>query len=153
MHQLSTYILLLAIASTQLFGSTAMWTLRCADAGCQCSTHSKSKGSCCCSGRSPHEAKPCCASEAASCCDKESGLQYETPGSPTVCRCGCEDSSQPIPAQSESSSKELIRLHRRASMAGFCAGAAHARATVSPARSCFFYSGLSAQSLYCCWVI
>ena len=154
MYQFTTYILLSAVVASQLFSSTALQTMRCADRGCQCSVEEKSGGSCCCSGEATSEAKSCCAEKkAASCCDSERGSAQEADSSSTLCQCGCDDSSHPAPAQSNSSFDELVRLLSEASSSESIASISDSR-TFSPApQSRFFYDGVSAQPLYCCWVI
>ena len=154
MHRISTYILLFAVIAAQLFGGSAMRTA-CADAGCQCSVQSKSSGNCCCSGKKSNDAKSCCTSKKTSnSCDSNSGsLQRQAHGARTVCHCGCEDSSQPIPAQPDAPSDELTRLLCQSSTVVHFSTLPETRAFESAAQSSTFYGGLSAQPLYCSWLI
>ena len=154
MNQLSTYILLSAVVVSQLFSTTALQMMRCADRGCQCSVEEKSSGNCCCSGESTNEDKSCCAEKrAASCCDGKRGSQLETKNSSTVCQCGCDDTSQPVPAQSNSSLDELVRSLSEALSTKSIASISGTRTFTPAPQSRIFYDGVSAQPLYCCWVI
>ena len=154
MRQFPTYILLLAVIATQLFGSFALRTARCADAGCQCSVESRSNGNCCCSAKSLKKDNSCCSSKkASSCCDRESGFQHVTHDNPTFCQCGCENSSTPVPAQTDSSSKELLRLICQPSDGVGSPVVSHRETFAFAAQSSSFYGGLSAQPLYCSWLI
>lgn len=154
MRQFPTYILLLAVIATQLFGSFALRTARCADAGCQCSVESRSNDNCCCSAKSLNKDVSCCSSKkAVNCCGRDSGFDHVTHDIPTICQCGCENSSTPVPAQSDSSSKELLRLICQSSDAVGSPGLPHRRTFAFAPQASSFYGGLSAQPLYCSWLI
>ena len=154
MYQLSTYILLSAIVASQLFGSIALQTMSWADQGCQCSVERKFGGNCCCSGESTSESNSCCAeNKVASCCDSERGSAQEADSCSMLCQCGCEDTSHPVPAQSNSSFDELVRLLSEASSSESIASISETRSFSPAPQSRFFYDGVSTQPLYCCWVI
>ena len=154
MRQISTFILFLAVIVTQLFGSFALRPARCAEAGCQCSVESTSNGNCCCSARSVKKDDSCCSSKkAVYCCGRDSGSEHETQDIPTICKCGCENSSTPVPAQSDSSSKELLRLICQTSDAVGSPVLPHRRTFALAPQASSFYGGLSAQPLYCSWLI
>ena len=153
MHQLLKYILLIAIIAAQLFGSLAMRNAQCADGGCQCSVQSKSNGDCCCSGNES-TTKTCCASKhASSCCDSNNGLHGQAQDRTTICNCGCEDSTQPVPAQSDSSHDELIRILCGSHTAVHFSRVSETTTFESAPQSPSFYGGLSTQPLYCSWLI
>ena len=154
MRQISTFILLLAVIATQRVGSFALRSARCAEAGCQCSVVSTSNGICCCSTKSLKKDDSCCSSKkAVDCCGRDSGFEHIAQDIPTICQCGCENSSTPVPAQSDSSSKELLRLICQSSDAVGSPVLPHRRTFALAPQASSFYGGLSAQPLYCSWLI
>lgn len=151
MHQLFTYTLLLTVVTAQLFGSSAVSRLPCAEVGCQCSAEAKSAGSCC-SAKASDDVGGCCdSSTASSCC---SGRTQGSQGGHAICRCGCQHSSTPAPAQTDTTSTELFRLFCQSSPAIHTALVANATTAFDTTpQSSSFYGELSVQPLYCSWLI
>ena len=149
MRQFITYILLYTVVAAQLFGSSATTTLECAEKGCQCSVQLQTQGACCCSA-SAADTSSCCAPVQASCC---SGREHDRTNAPSICRCGCQQPSTPAPAKTESPNSKLRQL--------LCTSLAPTLHSIVLDRALFdanqqstsFFSGPSAQSLYCCWLI
>ena len=151
-HQLLTSIVLVAVATTQLFGNSVIRTLRCADGGCRCSAQERSNGNCCCCTNESCETRSCCAtSRASNRCQKPSSSDEPT-RKPTICRCGCQDSPPP-PLRSDSTSKELIRLLCETTPAYYDSEVSVARTFTFVPQSLTFFGGLSPQPLFCSWLI
>lgn len=151
MHQLFTYTLLLAVVAAQLFDSFSAARLQCTEVGCQCSVEARPARSCC-SAIASDDVGGCCDRSRASCCSS-SGTQGSR-GGPAICRCGCQHSSTPAPAQTDTTSTELLRLICQSSPAihaALVANTTTALDTATPSSS--FYGELSVQPLYCSWLI
>lgn len=149
MQKLFTFVLLFTVVAAQLFGSSAVTELDCAEANCQCSIEAKAEGNCCCSANTSE----CCASkERASCCG---GPANKSASAPTICTCGCQHSSTPVPAQTESSPSELYRLlcSCSATVRGHDSVVQDGTLPVSVTRSTDSWHVPSSQPLYCCWLI
>ena len=147
MQKLFTYVLLLIVVAAQLFGSSAVTTLPCAQASCQCSIQAKAEGHCCCSA----DTSACCNSKKKTTCCGGRGDDSAT--LPAVCTCGCQHSSEPVPAQTETSPRKLYRLICASTVCAHDSVARDGAFPTSATRSTDLYDGPSTQPLYCCWLI
>ena len=133
MNQITTHLLLFAIAMAPPFGSLAISNAGYSEQMCQCDDNS-TQTSCCCSSES-----------VGSCCGST-----ETE---TICDCGCNDRPLPTPASTENRTSELLRIVSPFIVTMLDRPGDSERLTRPNSTNHNFYGGLSAQPFFCLWLI
>ena len=152
MHRLYTYILLFIVVVGQLFGGSVSAAHGCTEVEDQRSVDARPHRSCNCSARA-ESATSCCGSKnEATCCGSYAQEPATTDAS--ICACGCQHTSAPVPIQTDSSSKLLRLIYGASTNAVAPAPVLRCKGTREAGpQSKNFHSGLSAQPLYCSWLI
>lgn len=152
MNTIATHILLAAIMSVQLLGTQSLEQGQCASAACACSAEIVSAGSCCCSAEPNPSTCDAPAGRASTCCSdvrvsKDTASQH-------ICHCGDKDKSPPASAPIDSRSELLAQIAVQANTISTDVPATgHESHLGTPVGNHLFFGGLSAQPLFCLWLI
>lgn len=151
MIRFSTYIILIALTATQLFGGHELRTKRCAVADCRCSVNSESVVSCCCSPIPERGSRSCGVSNGADVC--RHGTSDDPAKTSTICRCGCNQNLPPVSTPGDTLSEQVLRLIGPSNSAGQIVLISDGIIVPIVPQTFGIFCGVAAQSLFCRWVI